>query len=604
MSKSISRAQTISGLKQNQLRHRAFLPDKLNNNQFVALLVQFYREAEGSNFYAAIDRAMAKKGYFFTDPQREIAECMLASVFMKERREVYISIVRQFGKTELVSMVTEFCYRHYSEIFGTAFSVAIIAPEKGTATEVFSRIKNYIVANETDLLIDTKFEVKTLAGDTIRLYGIYDGATGGTIEGRTFDMIIRDEAHKGSERKWLDEVMPAANRTTGPIILIGNGGFKDCYFYRGLKKGTNVSKKHYVFRYTYNSLRPYMLDLAAKGLDSCRVWVENTDKYIENLGGRKSLFVRKNILCEWDLKLGGFLDIESVESVDEVIEDDIHPDIFLTYDVAHSGMDRAIATVVDRNKNILDLWVIKDIGEVVTLEKQANILYDRCLESGLMNFDGKDCPLKCVGVDASGLGVGMAEMMEKLFPIPIKRFTFTTQAKMDWYFHLRDSVVAEIPSSRVRFNRHKQVEDGDELKNEPLYGYAKLKKPFATADQWDICHRELCDLEVIELKNDQFGFHAPVASGGVMGLSVHDDFVASMAMALSLVGYWDGFHPTTLTSRSRRLFSGEALPESHLSMAAPVDELPHWTGDSRPGTVPPRLKELRQKAKRVAPRQN
>lgn len=596
MSKSITRAQTISGLKQNQLRNRALLPDKLDNTQFVALLVRFYREAEDSNFYCSLPRAKEKKGYYFTEPQREIAECILASVFMKERREIYISIVRQFGKTELVAMTTEFCYRHYSEIFGSPFAVAIIAPEKGTATEVFSRIKNYIVANETDLPIDTKFEVKTMAGDTIRLYGIYDGATGGTIEGRTFDMIIRDEAHKGSERKWLDEVMPAANRTTGPIILIGNGGFKDCYYYRGLKKGTDVSKRHYVFRYTYNTLRGYMLDLARQGMDSCRVWVENTDKYIENLGGRKSLFVRKNILCEWDLKLGGFLDRESVEAVEEVIKDDIHPDIFLTYDVAHSGMDRAIATIIDRNKNILDLWVIKDTGEVVTLEKQANTLYDRCLESGLMTFDGKDCPLKCVGVDASGLGVGMAEMMEKLFPIPIKRFTFTVQAKQDWYFHLRDSVVAEVPSSRVRFNRRQKGKGtkGGEDVNESLYGYAKLKKPMATSDHWDICQRELYDIEVIELKNDMFGFHAPTASGGVMGLSIHDDFVASMAMAISLIGYWDGFHPTTTSSRSRQLSSG--AEGSHLSAASPVDV---YQGDSRPGSVPPKLKALRRKARRA-----
>lgn len=584
MSKSISRAQLVAEARQGQLRNREGRVKRLDQARYIALLVQFYKEAEDSNFYCMADKAKEKNGYFFTDPQREIAECMLASVFKKERREIYISLTRQFGKTQIVSMVTEFCYRHYSEIFGEPFAVAIIAPEKGTAAEVFARIKNYIIANEVDLVIDTRYETQTINGDTIRLYGIYEGALGGTIEGRTFSMVIRDEAHLGDDSKFIDQVIPATNRTSGPIVLIGNGGFRDCYYYRGLKRGTNEEKGQYVFRYTYKTLRKYMLDLGERGLESCKLWVDNTDRYITNVGGEKSLFVRKNIFCEWALQLGGFLSEENLKACPPVAQEDVAEEFFIGFDVAHSGMDRGVAAIMDRNKNMLDLWITKEIGEVIPLAIQAKKLYDRCIESGLMTVDGENSLLKCIGVDATGLGIGMAEVLEQLFPVPIKRFVFTAKAKQDWFINFRDSVITDVSAERVRFNRHPET-------LEPTARYANVMTTWADAELWGIALKEIFDLEVIEMRNGLFGFHAPTSKGGVLGKSVNDDLVDAMVIVNSVVGYWDGFHPFT---RRRASLSPAVKDGRSLSFDLGI---PEYLGDSS-GTVPPKLKAFRLKATR------
>ena len=288
MSKSITKAKEASKIMRNRQETLVQRPQQLSEIQYAGMLVKFYKEAEESGFYCTKERAYKKKGYYFLEPQRRIAESILRSVFKRTRYEIYVSLTRQIGKTQIISLVTEFCFRHYQSVFGKPLAVAIVAPERGTAKEVFDRVKNYIIQNETDLMVDTNVEVKTLSGDTIRLYGIYQSATGGTIEGRTFDMTIRDEAHLGDDGKYADEVLPATNRTSGPNIMIGNAGFSDCMYYRGLMKGTDASPKvhRYVFRYTYKTLRPYMTSLANDAQypnHDAALFVKNTDRYIENM---------------------------------------------------------------------------------------------------------------------------------------------------------------------------------------------------------------------------------------------------------------------------------------------------------------------------------
>ena len=584
MSKNITIAQKVSEVRKKQMGSKQDRPETLSEEQFIGLLANYYKEAEESNFYCSLDEAIEKKSYYFLEPQRLIAECILRSVFQQVRHDIFISIVRQFGKTQVVAMTIEFCFRHYNEIFGRPLAVAIIAPERGTAAEVFNRVKNYIIANETELLVDSKYEVKTIAGDTIRLYGIYEGAVGGTIEGRTFDITIRDEAHLGDDAKYIDQVIPATNRTSGPNILIGNGGFRDCYYYNGLKKGTNAKKKHFVFRYTYTKLRDYMMELAGQGLKSAALWVSNTDKYIENMGGKNSMFVRKNIFCEWPLLIGEFLTVDILNKVPPVETADLSTEYLLAYDVAHSGMDRAVATIYDRNKNVLDIWVIKDVGEIMPLSLQAQKLYERCMEAGLLLRDANvKSPLKAIGVDATGLGIGMAEVLESLFPCPIKRFVFSTRPKMEWYITFRDSVVSDIPAEQVRFNTNRVP-------------YANIVTPWATKELWEIAIKEIADIEVIKNKDGTLGFHAPTSRGGVLGKSINDDIVDSMVIGVSLLGYWDGFHPFT-----RRQASTARSGATSLSMSD-VAGLPTYRKPSpgeRPGSgVPPKLRELRRLAKK------
>ncbi len=572
MARSIERANAIVKARKDRYKNKGLRPDKLDDNQFNVLLQRYYNAAANRGMYVTIEEAVENKGFYFLGMQRDIAECILASVFKREKRYIYISVPRQIGKTDIVVFTMSFCYEHYSSIFGEPLRVATIAPEKGTATEVFDRLHDFILLGETDLATDTKTRVETIRGDTIALYGLYEGGgAGATIEGRTHDVIIRDEGHMGDDAKFLDQVLPTTSRTRGPIIVIGNGGFRDCFFYRGILGGTNEAEKKYVFRYTWETLEDYMLDLASKGIISAQTWVDNTRAYIAACGGLNSLSVRKNVLCEWVLTIGSYLteeDLTRCENRGDIEE--IPQDIYVTVDVAVKGRDRTVAMIGDGDGYIFDMVVLKDVADQIALREQCDILAGYCEDMGYI------ANIRAIGVDATGLGVGMVEFMEVAFSAPIKSFIFSQVKKMDWYLALRDSIITTIDGDRLSFNKnHKH--------------YPTLAK-------------ELIDLEVTVTKNGNLSFAAPASA--VMGKAVNDDYVAALAMYRSLIGLTEGFYSNVKEFDDR-------LPEDaeeDARIAARLAEAPHssfshgpWGNPSASYASSPRISALR--ARRAAKNQ-
>lgn len=584
MAKSILKARRIRDAR--SIDRKRYI-SKLTNEQFEKLLNKFYKEARDNNFHTNFEEAIKNNGYYFLHPQREIAERILRSVFLQEKSNIYVSLTRQLGKTEVVAMVTEFCFEHYFEVFGKPLRVAVIAPEKGTATEVFRRVKNYIVSRESmDLAIDRSNEVENITGDRIQLYGIYAGH-GGTIEGRTFDMLIRDEGHLGSDDIFLDQVLPTTNRTAGPIITIGNGGFADCYFYRGLKRGTDPAKNTYSFIYNFITLEPYMKDLARRGDKSSQRWLDATYDYVENAGGWKSLYVRKNILCEWMVNMTQFLSLRDFQNCAQVNKQEIGPKYFVSYDCAYKGMDRAVACVMDQYRNVLDFWVLKDIGDAVTFERQAETLRELCERQGILDN------IVTLGVDTTGMGVGMGEAIEKVFPrTHIKRFDFTAKKKMEWYVALHDSVVAERSSHRIRINWG-------------LFGYGERDGCIMKKEVLDMAIKEVCDIEIKPTQNGLITFHAPTA-GKMLGKSMNDDFSDALVMALDLVGDSMGYAPmlglsNSLRRQKERSASGGLFPDlasrtMFLQNDGPQSGLP--TTSRKGQCVPDSIARLRKRARK------
>lgn len=519
-----------AGYRKDVAKYKVGRPYKLDAEQFKKLMAVYYYEMEEHSFYVREEDAIAKNGFFFTDFQRKIAESILRAVFMREQTTIGISLTRQIGKTTIVTAVISFCYKHFFLAFGEPFKVVIIAPEKGSASEVFNRVCRYILVDNPEMYVDQASYKETLRGDTVQLFGIHEDSKGSTIEGRTFNLVLRDEAHMGDDEKFSDQVIPTTLRTQGSVVWIGNGALRDCEYRKVLLRGnTEIMDKegrimgyNRVFRYTYNTLKPYMQSLADKNIPSAIGWIQGIEKYIQENGGIDSFHVRKNVFCEFILNYSNFLTEETLLRCSKSINipdsgglDVVKRDLYLSIDFGHSG-DKTVATFLNNKREIEDWFIAKDENEIMTLQEQCERIRDHSDELGFTQR------LLAIGGDSTGLGIGAIELLEAEFGTDIVSCTFTSKWKHENYLQMRDLFMTQNDNDRIWF-------DGTHPESRRFI-------------------KEMTEMEISPLKNGYLSFHAPSRAG------YYDDMVASLAIAVFLlVNEYNMYNELkTLKSRFRK----------------------------------------------------
>jgi phage terminase large subunit-like protein len=404
----------------------------LTAKQFENLMEKFYEFASGHGFYRTIPETVQNKGFYIFQFQHEIARAILRSIFMQIDTDILISILRQVGKTEFVSLATAFAYEHFYDVFNRPIEIAVIAPEKETAAVVFRRITKYINPNLFASGGDTKRQKESVKGDRIELFGIYDEYKGSTVEGRSFDMILRDEAHLGNDRKFADEVEPTMLSRRGCMVMIGNGGFKKCLFQSYIQDAIDSEKsgkrgEMCLIRYTYTELKPYMQKLAEAGIEACAVRIDKIERYIRRHGGLESKEVLKNIFCKWML---GYQNAITTQQIMRCYDHNIVWDggpLYMGLDFA-TMHDRTVATIMDENRQIIDWIVVKEANQQMKAREQGELLREVCDERGYTPA------LVAIGYDATGVGAGgIAEILEEEFNADVTPYSFSGRAKHDWY---------------------------------------------------------------------------------------------------------------------------------------------------------------------------
>lgn len=450
------------------------------------ILPKYYKHARNNGFTTNFNEAISENLMFFTPQQRKIAEAIIKSVFMKLGNTINISITRQFGKTEIVSQIIDFCYIEHYNFFHRPFSIAVIAPEQKTAKRVMNRISGYLQQRGHEYAVDNADIKQTVRGDRLCLFGIYEGSKYTTAEGETMDLIVRDEAHKGDDEAFSDQVAPMVTRTDGTIIFIGNGSIGACQFTENLKAGNR--ERNLVFRYTYNTLKPYMLGLAGKGLRSAGSWIAGQEKYIRENGGNDSWFVRKNVYCEEITNFQQFMteaqilrcgiDMEKKMALYKTYEK--MPKLYLAVDFGHS-YDQTVATFLNDERVIENWFIPRKEGEVMTLRGQCELIREFSDEMGYTQR------LASIGGDSTGLGIGAVEFLSIEFGCDIINFNFNAKSKHLWYLDLRDVLTSSYEEDLIKYDRN---------------------HPYA-----EMFIKQCINMEVTQLKNGFLAFHAKSGQG-------------------------------------------------------------------------------------------
>jgi len=487
------------------------MEDIMSTIKLEEIFFEFLAHIRKKNFVLDEEEAKLPGMHLILAPQIYAAKKLLRAVFLKKRSVINLSIVRQLGKTELVALMVSFIFTKFFKVFKEPFRVVCIAPEKNTGLLIFERIVEYVPMGFFNKK-QAGSVYRSKNGDSIEVFSMYDARVGGTYEGRTINLVVRDEAHLGDDKKYKDQIRPTMIRTNGTVINIGNGSWRNCLFTEGLEKGnTNEVLKIGQFEYeienvvikrTYDDLKEYMIGLAERGNRESASWVAGVEHDLQD-GGRESLENRKNLFCEKILEKESFITVEEFDKCLVDVAPPMPEEIVGTLDIAKSG-DRTIGLFGDLNYNLFDLKYLKEAHERKDILEQLDELVEysdrRAYTERLIAFGG----------DSTGMGEAAVESLSTTMSMDIVPYHFSLQSKHQWYTELQTRILTPNEDRRLKIPRN-------------LPHLHQMRK-------------ELTELTIKSSKNGEcLIFAAP------SGRNKFDDIPACLAMYTDLVGKISGY---------------------------------------------------------------
>ena len=387
------------------------------------------------------------------EDQELLATEILYRFLARKRHTINISLCRQVGKTELVVYLLLFILMYFDEVIGERIRVCITAPEKGTSTEFFDRLKLVCSDFGVKLKQENNDVIMFPSGNRVDKFGLFKQYSTlenkrTTREGRTFHIVIRDEKHMGDDYIYNDELIPATATTGGIDILIGNGGFKNC---RAKQISDMFPDKSEIlqtegaitnFEIGYDKMKELMIaEYNKTGNDLFMRWVDSQDAYIEEHGLQNNL-VRKNLFNEWFTDISNFISTERLHKLRHQGEQYYSNEIDIGLDLAKTH-DRTVLTVTDTHTNIRD-WLFVN-GEY-TVQVQA-------IKDYLIDLKEKGFELRYMFVDGTGVGDPIVAMLREAVGhlITVRSIVFSTKEKDIMARKGLLTFSAELPQKRLSY---------------------------------------------------------------------------------------------------------------------------------------------------------
>ena len=181
---------------------------------------------------------------------------------------------RQSGKSEAISslagalaillptLARAFPDDQRLDRFATGIYIGVFAPRMQLASVIFGRVRERAEKDASKVIYaDPDFNLKVTAsrGDTVAWsngssVSALTASEQSFIEGKTFHLIIIDEAQKVSRTKVEKEIVPMAAHTNGTLVKIGTanvsyGGFRDSIEFNLEKEKSTGVRNHFEIPY-------------------------------------------------------------------------------------------------------------------------------------------------------------------------------------------------------------------------------------------------------------------------------------------------------------------------------------------------------------------
>jgi len=381
--------------------------------------------------------------------------------------------------------------------------IGIYAPIEEQATLAFGRIKDCLTGDRAkEVLSDPDFGVTfgTFNGQIITMtgngwtskIGAYTASEGSAIEGKTYHLVILDEAQDVSDYKISKSISPFLAFNNGSMVQIGTPGLHVGAFYRNIQQNKTIHEEtkirnHFEYDYlTIQKLNPQYAKYVAQ--------------QIVKLGIASDEF-RMNFKLEWLLDRGMFITENSLRlcgkdyNIDQVLNEENMKIAAIDWAKKIDSTIVTIAEVIKDNGDPLNRPTIRIIKwlEFHGVRYQEQV-YEIINALKLYN-------VKAVYTDETGAGAMPSEMVETSMPsyCTVKKINFSKKQIMT---DMWQKLSIEMLGDRVWYPNSKVAQE--------------------TIEQRNFC-QQMADLE----KDTSKGYltcHAPDIKGA------HDDYCDSIAL--------------------------------------------------------------------------
>lgn len=428
----------------------------------------------------------ALAGFSYYPYQKQFIKRIIESLLMTEGAEIDGEFSRQSGKSTSIGvlagglsialpfMATLPIFKDDPRIqqFAKGLWIGIYAPIMEQSEGTFNKVK-HSVTNETAIQIlelpELALSIDTNNGNTFRLsngsiVGCFSASENAKIEGKTWHLVIVEEAQDVLDTKIKKSISPMLASTNGTKVFVGTAGTMKGYFFdlieRNKKEKLLTGIKNH-FEYDYLVAGTYNKKYA--------IYAENEKKRL----GEDSDEFRMSYKNEWILERGMFItpdildrlsfnydNITTFDVVTEYIDKELGIVLSAGIDFGKSN-DSTVVTIVEANLDANESE--KAIGAyrkriVAWLEIQGDDYDSQFYE--IMEF--LECfDLDILTADSTGVGDPIVDRFINALSIPILPYNFSNSSKSV----LCKFLDQEMRGGRVRIPAGRQTMETREYKN-------------------------------------------------------------------------------------------------------------------------------------------
>lgn len=403
----------------------------LSTPKLVEKILEFIQKFTDTNFY---------------DYQLVFAQRVVESVVGNDGDVITALWSRQSGKTEGVADITlglaiimpalanAFPDDPRVGAFRRGFRIGIFAPILEQATISYSRMRECVSKDHCQaFLADPEIDVQVTVsrGDTLAFSNgsviqARSASPESQIEGKTYHLVICEEAQKLSRQKVEKEIMPMLAATNGSCVKIGTAWESRGGFHTSIQDNVEVHRKtgkRNHFEFPYDKVIASKKKQFQKDGNTFHLNYEKfVNKEIHRLGGIDSIEFKMNFRCLWNESRVIAVSQETLASA-AILDMEAEPPGRTGFQVAGLDLgkvnDRTVLTVtrVDYESPRVNLTTMPGAEE----EKQ--VFYPKTICDWLElegAFEGEGgqyeavieflrfCNVKVLVIDASGMGGGIA----------------------------------------------------------------------------------------------------------------------------------------------------------------------------------------------------
>lgn len=467
----------------------------------------------------------AYSGIKFFPYQTQLSKRIIRSVIENDGSEITALQARQSGKSEVISTtcgglaillpilanMPMFTGDTRLEGFKDGMYIGIFAPALHQAQITFNRMKTRMqsraaqeILNDPDIMIgfDTNNgqNIVLTNGSVITCMSASEGSN---IEGKSYHLIIVDEAQDVSNFKYLKSISPMGAFYNATKILIGTPSTQKGFFYHSVERNkreyANGTGRRNHFEYNWEVVVKYNPKYA---------------KYIEGekarLGEDSDEF-QMSYNLKWILERGMFVDPSKFEKLGDpnsniVYTDHLKPHV-AGIDLGKQS-DSTVITIVEVDyENPILVEKSKEIGVPDYYAYRTHIKYWHEIQGD--NYESqyyeimdvlKNFNLVRVVVDATAVGSPISDRLQANLDCEVIPYVFNVSSKSDLYKHFD----AEIKGGRFSYPASEAVKETRE--------YKKFLK------------------QMVDLQKTYSGQHMVVSHPPERG--AHDDYPDSAALAV------------------------------------------------------------------------